>query len=137
MIVPLLFSLLASAQVPASDGWEGQPPLEATATMGTDGRYTLRLLPGMAWTAAEVSVSGGGSQDLGPSDGSAPVEVRGIRDGVGALKVELLAQTPDRRGVSWSFEVQPVVLPATRPPREEVLPAERQPRGRKGRKGRA
>jgi len=90
-------------------------PLEASATLAPDGSYTLVMLPEGPWSQASLSVSGDGSFELGPTDGSAPVEVQGVRDQQGPLWVQLDAVTPDDHGISWSFEVQPELLPTPAP----------------------
>lgn len=122
-----------AADAPASLAWDpAHTPLEASATLSADGAFTLLLLPGTPWKAAELTVSGDGSHDLGPSDGTAPVEVAGVREGLGPIRVELVAVTPDDHGVSWSFEVQPELLPVQAP---ASPPAEG--KKRRGRRARA
>lgn len=123
-----------SHDAPAAYAWDPEhTPLEASATQATDGQFTLRLMPGVAWSSAEVSVSGAGSQDLGPNDGLAFVEIEGIRDHIGPLGVDLLAVAADGRGVSWRFEVQPELLPAGKPP--VTLKPGLDKKARKGRTG--
>lgn len=116
--------------LPAALAWDpAHTPLEASATLAADGTFTLHLLPEQAWTSAELTVSGDGSHALGPADGTAPVTVAGVRDGLGPIQVDLVAVTADLKGVSWSFEVQPELLPVAAP---ESAPAE----GRKSRRAR-
>ncbi len=111
--------VFAAPQVPV-------PPHEATATISADGQYTLILLPELAWSAAELSVEGAGSMELGPAADGGRVEVSGVLDRTGTLVVELMAVTPDAQGVSWSFEVEPELLPVAPPDR---LPAADKKRG--------
>lgn len=133
MWTPLLLALLAA---PA----QAQPlllspdqvvdpvlvPHEATATMAADGSFTLVLLPEQAWTQAELSIGGGGSVDLGPADGSAPVVIDGVVDQVGRLYLELATVSTDSHGVSWTFSVDPELLPVQSP---ELARGERSRRG--------
>lgn len=102
----------AEGRAPAGFAFDPEhTPLEASATQASDGRFTLRLLPGLAWSEAELSVNGAGSQDLGPTDGLAAVEIDGIRDAMGPMSVDLQVMALDGRGVSWRFEVQPELIP--------------------------
>jgi len=104
-------------RAPAPLAWDpAHTPLEASATLASDGSFTLLLRPDQAWSQAELTVGGDGFHDLGPSDGTAPVQVAGVVDGVGPLWVELAAVTPQQHGVSWSFQVQPELLPVAAPP---------------------
>jgi len=91
------------------------PPHEASATISADGSFTLVLLPERPWTAAEVSVRGAQSIDLGATDGSAPIEVSGVVDAVGTLSIELWVVTPEAHGVAWTFSVDPELLPIEPP----------------------
>ena len=107
----------APDQAPLPMAWDpDHTPLEASATLAPDGTFTLMLIPEGPWTQASLSVSGDGSFDLGPADASAPVEIQGVRDDLGPLQVQLDAVLPDAHGVSWSFEVQPELLPTPAPP---------------------
>ena len=90
-------------------------PHEATATVAPDGTFTLVLLPEQPWTVAEVRVRGAGAVLLGAADGSSPVEVSGVLDQVGALHVTMMTVSPDSHGVSWSFSVDPELLPVSSP----------------------
>ena len=109
-------ALATTSEAPASLAWDpAHTPLEASATLAADGTFTLLLLPDQPWKAAELTISGDGSHDLGPSDGTAPVEIAGVRDGLGPLWVELVVVTADDHGVSWSFEVQPELVPVRAP----------------------
>lgn len=121
---------------PAAMAWDpAHTPLEASATLAADGSFTLVLLPEQAWTVAELSVRGDGAYDLGPSDGNDLVEVAGVLDGIGPLWVELVAVTPDAQGVSWSFEVQPELLPVAPPELGPATDGKRR-RSRRARKDR-
>ncbi len=125
---------LADEPSPAGYAWDPQnTPLEATATQTTDGRFTLRLLPGLAWSEAELAVNGAGAQDLGPSDGLAAVEIDGIRDAVGPMAVDLQVMALDGRGVSWRFEVQPELIPIGELPKlAQDAGSKKRRRGRRG-----
>ena len=104
-----------SAQAAAAADPFDAVPFDATATISPDGRWTLVLIPGESWSAAELTVRGAGSFDLGAQDGTRPIEVSGLLDGAGTLYVDLSLVTGASRGVSWSFPVEPELLP-TAPP---------------------
>lgn len=120
---------------PAPLAWDpAHTPLEASATLASDGSFTLLLRPDQAWSQAELTVGGDGFHDLGPADGTAPIEVAGVVDELGPLRVELAAVTPQQHGVSWSFQVQPELLPVAAPP-VELTDLGRRRRARRLRKG--
>ena len=96
-----------------------------TATLAADGHYSIRLVPDIAWTAAELKVLGGETADLGPAEPGETVVVEGWTDEQQSLRISLSAAGTDGKGSTWLFEVEPFRVPATVPvftPRKKRWP---------------
>lgn len=137
LVAGLLAAAPAQAAVPlhpdGSDLDLSPDTPEVLATLAADGSYTIRLVPQGPWTEAELTVSGDGSHELAAVDGASPVLVEGVRDGMGPIGLTLAVVTPDRRGVSWSFTVEPELLPVKAP---SAAPADGSSRRKKRRRDR-
>ncbi len=105
--MPLLAALVSGAVL------AGPPPAEAT--LSADGHYVLLLRADEAWAAAEVKVDGDGALDLGAVPAGEAVRVEGWVDEPGPLAVRVAAATPDDRGLTWRFFVDPDLVPVASP----------------------
>ena len=90
------------------------PPL-SHATLAPDGTYSLIVQPDTAWAAAEVSVDDDAAWAVGPVEAEMPVRVDGVTSGTGPLHVTVQAATVDDHGVTWSFDVDPELVPVASP----------------------
>lgn len=115
--------LVLAATAPSPAFAEGGAVIEETAglpmvhaTLAPDGRYTLVIRADTAWEAAELTVRGDHSMDLGAAEAGAPVHVEGWTTARGPLGLALVAVTPETRGVAWSFSVDPELVPMASPP---------------------
>lgn len=115
---PMVWISTALAAAPA-------PSVEAMVS--PDGAYVLRLSPAQSWVAAEVSVSGGVSADVGAHEAGSSFSVEGALSAPGTMWITVNAALNDAHGVSWVFSVEPQVVPM-RSPRMERL--RREPRRR-------
>jgi hypothetical protein len=93
-----------------------------SATLASDGHYTLRIVSDSAWNAAELKVMGGETTDLGPNKVDEVVLVEGWTDEQRSLRISLAAACVDGRGRTWMFEVEPFRVPAKVP---ELTPKRR------------
>jgi hypothetical protein len=91
-----------------------QPEPRATATLSADGQYDVRIVPDVGWLSAEITVDGN-STDVGPVQADDPIDVVGTTTKIGTLSVQVMAVTTDNRGVTWTFQVEPEILPAEAP----------------------
>ncbi len=126
----LLAALLCS---PASAGAE-LPPMpdvpRAEAIRAPDGTFVITLYPPLDWIAAEVEVKGGDGVDLGAAKVDQPVQVRGATSRKGALAVTLRIATPQKIGITWEFDVEPIAVPSRAPELQRAEGA-RKRRGRR------
>ena len=106
-------------------------PPRAAATLDTTGRYTVTLNPDQAWLSAEISVAGGETVELGPTASAAVLELEGTTSATGPLWVVVRAAVHDQTGVTWTFALDPQLLPDPPPRFAERLAPRR--RGKDGR----
>ncbi len=112
-MILFLFSLVAIADPAVS------------ATLSSDGHYTLRIIPDTAWSSAELRVMGGGTTDLGPAYVDEVVTVAGWTDEQRSVRISLAAACTDGKGRTWILDVEPFRVPATNPslsPRRRAWP---------------
>lgn len=112
-MIVLLLSLVAMADPMVS------------ATLASDGYYTIRIVPDTAWKAAELKVMGGENTDLGPAKIEEVVTADGWTDEQRSLRITLTAAGVDGRGWTWMFDVEPFRVPAKTPeltPRKRAWP---------------
>lgn len=109
---------------------QAEPP-RAAATLDAAGRYTLTLNPEQAWLAAEISVAGGDTAELGPTASDAVVDLWGNTTATGPLWVVVRAAVADQAGVTWTFAIDPQLLPEPAPRWADRLAPRR--RGKDGR----
>lgn len=106
-------------------------PPRAAATLDTAGRYTVTLNPDQAWLSAEISVAGGETVELGPTASAAVLELEGTTSATGPLWLVVRAAVEDQTGVTWTFSLDPQLIPDP-PPRfvERLAPRRRGKDGR-------
>ncbi len=106
-------------------------PPRAAATLDTSGRYTVTLNPEQAWLSAEISVAGGETVELGPTAPAAVLELEGTTSATGPLWLVVRAAVEDQTGVTWTFSLDPQLIPDP-PPRfvERLAPRRRGKDGR-------
>ena len=109
---------------------QASPP-SAAATLDPSGAYTLVLNVQQAWLSAEISVAGGETVELGATPVGAVLELEGSTTATGPLWIVVRAAIGDEDGVTWTFSVDPQLLPAPQPALEGRLPP--RARGRDGR----
>jgi hypothetical protein len=90
-------------------------PPQASAFVSADGQYSLILRSDVSWLEAEISVSGDGAEDLGPTTAGTEIRIDGTLSGPGVIWVNLYAAIDDNTGVNWVFSVDPEVVPARSP----------------------
>ncbi len=89
---------------------------EVTATLASDGYYTIRIVPEFAWKSAEMVVQGGETADLGPASKDAPLTVDGWTENQTTMRITLASAGTDGVGRTWMMEVVPFRVPAANPP---------------------
>lgn len=89
---------------------------EVSATLSSDGRYTIRIVPETSWSSAEMSVQGGETADLGPAAKDVPLTVDGWTESRTVMRITLAAAGTDGVGRTWMMEVEPFRVPASTPP---------------------
>ena len=89
---------------------------EVTATLATDGQYTIRIVSDVSWTAAELRVFGGETTELGPIESGQSISVEGWTDEHQSIRITLSAAVSDGQGRTWMFDVEPFRVPAVVPP---------------------
>ena len=127
---PLLALIMASLTLLSTRATLAAPP-RAAATLDTSGRYTVTLNPDQAWLSAEISVAGGDTVELGPTASAAVLELEGTTSATGPLWVVVRAAVQDQTGVTWTFSLDPQLLPDPPPRFAERLAPRR--RGKDGR----
>jgi hypothetical protein len=88
---------------------------EVSATLASDGYYTIRIVPDHGWKSAEMTVQGGETADLGPADKDAPLTVDGWTENRTLMRITLSAASNDGVGRTWMMEVEPFRVPAATP----------------------
>lgn len=106
MLGLLLISIVARAAAPAP---------EVEAMVSTDGAYVVRLSPAQPWLAAEVTVSGAVSEDVGAQEAGGAFSVEGDLPEPGTMWITVSAALSDTHGASWVFSVEPQVVPMQSP----------------------
>lgn len=126
----LALLLMASATLLSADTARAAPPRGA-ATLDTAGRYTVTLNPEQAWIAAEISVAGGETVEVGPTASAAVLELEGTTTATGPLWLVVRAAVEEQTGVTWTFSLDPQLIPDP-PPRfvERLAPRRRGKDGR-------
>ena len=89
---------------------------EVTATLSSDGYYTIRIVPEYSWKSAEMTVQGGETADLGPANKDAPLTIDGWTENRSMMRITLAAAGSDGIGRTWMMEVEPFRVPASTPP---------------------
>ena len=87
-----------------------------TATLAPDGYYTVRIIPERPWRAAEMTVAGGETRDLGPASAEEVVLVDGWTQDHQSLRITLQTSGTDGRGRTWMMEIDPFRVPSSNPP---------------------
>lgn len=91
------------------------PAPSVEALMSPDGDYVLEVRPSQQWHAAEVSVRGGGAENVGAQAQDAVLLVEGSVSSPGLMWVTVNAALDDDHGASWVFGVEPQVVPINSP----------------------
>ena len=86
-----------------------------SATLAADGHYSIRIIPDLAWSVAELRVLGGETADLGPAEVDEVVNVEGWTDAHQSMQITLTAAGVDGKGHTWMFDVEPFRTPAKSP----------------------
>lgn len=106
-------------------------PPSAAATLDPNGAYSIVLHVQRPWISAEISVAGGETVELGQTAAGAVLELEGTTTSLGPLWIVVRAAVAEEEGVTWTFAVDPQLLPTRQPALEARLPP--RARGRDGR----
>ncbi len=90
-------------------------PPSAEATISLDGEYTLVIRSPCGWEEAEVAVAGGGAEDVGAVEAGQELRIEGSLEQAGTMWVTIQAAIDDHTGKSWTFSVEPELVPVSSP----------------------
>jgi hypothetical protein len=124
----LLPNLTMASPIKSAPGPDEAP--HATASMATNGEFSLELVPAVDWESAEISVAGADAVEVGAHRRGQPLLVEGTTALAAPLRVTVRAALSQEHGVTWVFTVDPDLVLPMRGPRFKKVAARR--RGRFG-----